>query len=46
MHTDGRTERQIGMIKLIVAFLCFADAPKNDLGGIKCHSGLGFTGQN
>jgi len=33
MQTDGRTERQTGMMKIIVAFLCFAEAPKNDPGG-------------
>jgi hypothetical protein len=29
-YADGRTDRQIDVTKLIVAFLTFANAPKND----------------
>jgi len=35
-HADGwkdrETDRQTDMMKLIVAFLCFVDSPKNYLG--------------
>jgi hypothetical protein len=30
-HTDGRTDRQAGVRKLIVAFRNFANVPKNEL---------------
>ena len=30
-HADGRTDRQIGIAKLNVAFRNFANAPKNQL---------------